>query len=558
MRPVGASRRHPAIRAMSTHRISTRPPRGDPGARPDVLTDPDDVAPYLEDAAHYPGGQTPAVVRPTSEAELAVTLRRGGAVLPVGAQSSLTGGATPRGETVVSLGRLDSLEVRSSTRLLAGPGVTLTAIRERLAGSGSSYPPVPTYEGATVGGIVATDAAGAATFKYGTTRRWVRGLTVMLASGELIDLERGEVTARDGRFELVTAQGVVPIPVPSYRMPDVPKHSAGYHAETDLDLVDLFIGAEGTLGVVTSVTLDLLPAAPSLALAVIGVTSESQAVTVTEALRRESETTRGTRDPRGLDVVAIEHMDRRCLDLVREDGIDRRLQVALPPEVEVMLLAQLELPDRLPSEQLHDEVARSLSSSAPDTPITRLCRLLDQAALLETTELVGPTETGRFADLLRFREAVPEAVNRRVGQAQRRVDPSIHKTAADMIVPFPRLSESVALFREAFRSRGLDHAIWGHISDANLHPNLLPRTAADVALAREAIVECGREIVAMGGSPLAEHGVGRNPTKQRLLALLHGADGIAEMRAVKQALDPDWKLAPGVLFGRTMTEGTSA
>ncbi len=543
---------------MSTHRISTRPPRGDPGARPDVLTDPDDVAPYLEDAAHYPGGQTPAVVRPTSEAELAVTLRRGGAVLPVGAQSSLTGGATPRGETVVSLGRLDSLEVRSSTRLLAGPGVTLTAIRERLAGSGSSYPPVPTYEGATVGGIVATDAAGAATFKYGTTRRWVRGLTVMLASGELIDLERGEVTARDGRFELVTAQGVVPIPVPSYRMPDVPKHSAGYHAETDLDLVDLFIGAEGTLGVVTSVTLDLLPAAPSLALAVIGVTSESQAVTVTEALRRESETTRGTRDPRGLDVVAIEHMDRRCLDLVREDGIDRRLQVALPPEVEVMLLAQLELPDRLPSEQLHDEVARSLSSSAPDTPITRLCRLLDQAALLETTELVGPTETGRFADLLRFREAVPEAVNRRVGQAQRRVDPSIHKTAADMIVPFPRLSESVALFREAFRSRGLDHAIWGHISDANLHPNLLPRTAADVALAREAIVECGREIVAMGGSPLAEHGVGRNPTKQRLLALLHGADGIAEMRAVKQALDPDWKLAPGVLFGRTMTEGTSA
>ena len=120
-----------------------------------------------------------------------------------------------------------------------------------------------------------------------------------------------------------------------------------------------------------------------------------------------------------------------------------------------------------------------------------------------------------------------------------------------MIVPFARLAASVALFRDAFQSRGLDHAIWGHISAANLHPNLLPRSAEDILLARDAILECGRAVVAMGGSPLAEHGVGRNPTKQRLLTLLHGEEGIAEMRAVKQVLDPDWKLAPGVLFGRT-------
>ncbi len=536
---------------MSTHRVRTRLPRGSTTAPLDVLTDPNDVAPFLEDAAHYPGGRTPAVIRPRNEAELAATLARADAILPVGAQSSLTGGATPRGETVVSLARLVDLEIQSPARLRAGPGVTLTAIRESLKGRGCSYPPVPTYEGATVGGIVSTDAAGAATFKYGTTRRWVRALTIMLASGEVLELERDAVTARNGVFEVLTERGPVELRVPGYRMPPVPKHSAGYHAEPDLDLIDLFIGAEGTLGIVTSVTLDLLPAAPPVALVLIGVPSEPQAVALAETLRRRSEATRRDGDVRGLDIVAIEHMDRRCLELVREDGADRRLKVTVSPEVEVMLLAQLELREELPAAQLHEEVAQSLCGSAPDTPITRLCQLLDDEHLLDTTELVSPTDTARLADLLRFREAVPEAVNRRVGHAQRTVHPTIEKTAADMIVPFARLSESVALFRDAFRSRGLDHAIWGHISDANLHPNLLPHSAEDILLARDAILECGRAVVAMGGSPLAEHGVGRNPTKQQLLTLLHGEEGIAEMRAVKQVLDPDWKLAPGVLFGRT-------
>ena len=117
-----------------------------------------------------------------------------------------------------------------------------------------------------------------------------------------------------------------------------------------------------------------------------------------------------------------------------------------------------------------------------------------------------------------------------------------------MIVPFSKLAESVRLFRSAFESRHLDYAIWGHLSDANLHPNVIPQTVEEMQLGKEAIMECGREIIRLGGSPLAEHGVGRNPIKQALLKLLHGEAGLAQMRAVKRALDPDCKLAPGVLF----------
>ena len=102
-------------------------------------------------------------------------------------------------------------------------------------------------------------------------------------------------------------------------------------------------------------------------------------------------------------------------------------------------------------------------------------------------------------------------------------------------------------FGHAFESRSLDYAIWGHISDGNVHPNVIPRGAEEVRLGQEAILETGRAIIGMGGCPLAEHGVGRNVVKQQLLQELYGDRGVEEMRRVKAQLDPQWKLAPGVL-----------
>jgi D-lactate dehydrogenase (cytochrome) len=128
------------------------------------------------------------------------------------------------------------------------------------------------------------------------------------------------------------------------------------------------------------------------------------------------------------------------------------------------------------------------------------------------------------------------------------VDPRIEKTAGDVIVPFDRLADLFACSEMAFGRRGLDAAVWGHISDGNLHPNVLPRSFAEVESGRAALLEVGREAIRLGGSPLAEHGVGRNRVKQQLLEELYGPAGIDEMRAVKRALDPNWKLASGVLF----------
>ena len=162
-----------------------------------------------------------------------------------------------------------------------------------------------------------------------------------------------------------------------------------------------------------------------------------------------------------------------------------------------------------------------------------------------------PGDDARANQLLAVREAVPAAVNQRVGRAKQTIDARIEKTAADMVVPFDRLDELLTAYETGFGARGLDVAIWGHISDGNLHPNVIPRSLADVDAGKAVILELGREAIRLGGAPLAEHGVGRNSVKQRLLEQLYGKEGIDEMRAVKQAIDPEWMLAPGVLFPRT-------
>ena len=509
-----------------------------------------DVTGFLEDAAHFPGGHARAVLFPRSTDDVADAVAHHDTILPIGAQSSLTGGATPMGETLLATSKLNRILGETDGTITVEAGVTVAALQEHLATHGAWFPPAPTFTGATAGGIVATNAAGAATFKYGATREWVQGLTVVLADGSVFRVTRGEDRARNNRLDFATPWARYRIDVPRYEMPNVPKRSAGYYATTGMDLIDLFVGSEGTLGVVTEVTFRVLSPAPQTALALIPCASDGQALAIAGALRAASIATFRTGDPAGLQVAAIEDMDRRSIEILREDGADTKHNVTFPPDTAVALLAQVELPLDLDATRAYDQIERFDVAGAPDTPIVRLCRLLRDMGVLDVTELALPGDQRRAEQLAAIREAVPAGVNNRVGTAKRTVDDRIVKTAADMIVPFAHFGDMMAEYKRGFESRGLDYAIWGHISDGNVHPNVIPRSYADVERGREAILEFGAECVRLGGCPLAEHGVGRSPLKQQLLRQLYGEKGIEQMRAVKRALDPKWKLAPGVIFER--------
>src|SRR6185436_4032240 len=176
---------------MPGHAIRARPPRGVADAAPRIRRDPDVLVSFLEDAAHFPGGFAAGLAAPASEAEVAALVRSTPAVLPIGAQSSLTGGATPQGEVLLSTSRLNRIIDLRHDLVRVEAGVTLVDLDAALAKAGRHYPPAPTFMGACVGGIVACNAAGAATFKYGATRDWVRALTVVLPGGDVLDIERG-------------------------------------------------------------------------------------------------------------------------------------------------------------------------------------------------------------------------------------------------------------------------------------------------------------------------------------------------------------------------------
>jgi D-lactate dehydrogenase (cytochrome) len=532
---------------MPVSRIHAREPAGGPSALA-IDQSPDAIAPHLEDAAHFPGGRAEGISRPRTEAEVAGLLMAASRVLVVGAQSSVTGGATPDGGLILSTDRLTTIRDVTEHQVRAGAGVPLTTLQKVLGDRNQWYPPVPTFTGAFVGGVVATNAAGAATYKYGATRAWVDGLTVVLACGHVLDITRGDVLSDGAGFQVSCAHGTRTVMPGTYRMPAVPKCSAGYFATPNMDLIDLFIGGEGTLGVIVDATLRVLPTPPAAALALVPVESDAAALQLVTELRRASHLTWTDHDSRGIDVAAIEYLDQRCLEILREDGADRRNDVTLPERASVVLLIQLELPAGMNATRAFDEIASALAANAPDTPLTRFCRLLEQHGALDDTELAMPGDARRTEQLLAFREAAPTGVNRRIGDAKRLIDGRIEKTAADMIVPFERFGEMMDIYREGYRRRGLDFAIWGHVSDGNVHPNALPRSYADVEAGKDAILEFGREVARLGGCPLAEHGVGRSAIKQTLLRELYGSEAIAQMRAIKAALDPDWKLAPGVLF----------
>lgn len=520
--------------------VRTRAPRGSSSSpSSSVVTDPDLVSSWLQDAARYPGGEAAGVAFPDSEAAVAALLATRRPLLVVGAQSSLTGGATPHGEIVVSTSKLDAIGPWTERSVRCGAGVVLRELDAACATRGLHFPPVPTYDGATVGGAVSTDAAGAQTFAHGTVRAWVDGLTVVLACGEVLEFVRGEVSAHPGGwFEIEKLDGTrVRVPVPKPATPAVPKNSSGYRGGPGLDLVDLFVGSEGTLGVVFDATLRVAPR-PAWMAALVPVESDGAAVELTRELRTQPA------------VSAIEYMDARSVEVLREDGVPERVGVPVPASARVLLLVQLELPAGWDRARATEELAAVSEGASVSGPVADFCRSLDARGLLDAAVPALPGEEDRRRALFALREAVPEGVNRRVRDRALASGGAVAKSGGDVIVPFDRFPEALARWRALVAETGLDCAVWGHISDGNVHPNLIARDADGMARARAAQVAIGKVAIELGGSPLAEHGTGRNPAKQALMLALHGEAGVASMRETKRALDPAWQLAPGVLFPR--------
>jgi D-lactate dehydrogenase (cytochrome) len=372
-------------------------------------------------------------------------------------------------------------------------------------------------------------------------------LRVLLFNGDLLEIERGEVVARrGGSFRIRLTDGAdLEVPVPEYRLPAVKKISAGYFAADPMDLVDLFVGSEGTLGLITAVTVELIPAPPAVVTALVFLPDEEAAFELAATVRRAARAARERGDRGGPDVRAIEWLDPHCLDILRRHDEARRRRIRLPDAARAGVLLEMELDRPTDNERAVEQLAAALDGGqgALDDGLLRLFRILRDHEAVDDLEFAFPEDGARHQALCELREAVPQ----RVGEQLART-PEVAKVAGDLIVPFEHLREMMRIYAEGFERRGLDYAVWGHLGDGNLHPNALPRSADEGARAVEALLQFADEAARRGGCPLSEHGVGRNPVKQRMLRRFLGDAAVEQMRRIKRALDPPGRFAPGVLF----------
>jgi D-lactate dehydrogenase (cytochrome) len=478
---------------------------------------------YLRDESRQIG-YADSISFPSTEQQVSEHLKEMSAarrpVTTQGARTGITGGAVPYGGHILNLARLKNIltfnDSDDGASITVQAGLSLAELREavREASRGRFFfPPDPTETSASLGGMIACNASGARTFLYGATRRYVARLRVILSDGAILQLARNEQKCRGQSFQLESECGrVVAGVIPGYRMPGI-KSAAGYYVKPEMDLIDLFVGSEGTLGVITEAELRLKPSPRVLVGALVFLDSSQDAIRLVQALKRQP-------------AAALEYFDSHALDLLRTEH--HATALTLPGARRAALYIEYHAGSDEESENQLGQLADSAAEIG--------CSLEDA---------VVATDEGQMQRLKDFRHAVPEAVNRLVAE-RKKTAPGITKLGTDLAVPDQFLPGFMVLYQEGLARLGLEHVIFGHIGDNHLHVNIIPRNQEEYERGRGLYLEWAREAVRVGGTVAAEHGIGK--LKRDLLLQMYGREAIDQMQSLKKCFDPDGLLNRGNLF----------
>lgn len=465
-----------------------------------------------------------------------------------GSRTGITGGAVPDGGQVLNLSRMTRITgmrvdpLRNEVFVTVQPGLSLVELRKTLqtcefdvggwtADSLSAldycrrsgpffFPPDPTETSASIGGMVACNASGACTFRYGATRVYVEGLRVVLADGSVLSLKRGcqRATGRTFSLRTETHRDIIGR-LPDYVMPAL-KNASGYYVADNMDLIDLFIGSEGTLGVFSEIELRLMPM-PACRRGVLAFfPGEAAAVGFVKAVRILSIPERP---------VAIEYFDSHSLELLKrvKEGDPSSSIPNMSPACHTAIYLEYHGGE--------DQVAAAVDG---------LPALMTLAG--------GDVDASWIADSDRdlerlkvFRHTVPETVNRIIDE-RRKKEPELTKLGTDMAVLDSELSAVMALYHDSLEAAGLEYVVFGHIGNNHVHVNILPRSLEEYQRGKDLYLQWARKVVAWGGTVSAEHGIGK--FKVALLRDMFGDEAVRQMRDVKRVFDPDGILNRGNLF----------
>ena len=503
----------------------------------DIKKDSDTISQYISDESNAFSADPEkilAIYYPETEKELGDILTSTSERITIsGSGTGITGSRVPvHGGIVISTEKMLKILPKNNCKKLkkkglageiciyldeekglvhTAPGISLSELAATLP-PGWVYPPDPTETSASLGGTVSTNASGARCFSFGPTRNWVQAMRIMLADGEVLDITRGEIFAENNILNFKSESGkCYSITIPSYNMPDI-KNAAGLFSKPGMDLIDLFIGNEGILGIFTEITIKVhrMKGMPVSDLAFFA--SERDAMAYADELR----------PMRGKGILAIEYMDANSLEFLRDEH----------PELKSGLRAA---------------VFSAIKGDNLDI-MDNLSKIMVKHNAVE--DWCAHTISNQ-RDLKEFRHSLPDGINAYLKQN------NSYKLGTDFVVPVDKFSEMMENYRAAgekfssqFPREGIHYAIFGHIGDCHVHFNFITANEAERTTAKQIYLELARQAIKLGGTISGEHGIGKKslPIDGKNIAyleLMYGEAGLKEIARLKRALDPELRLNLG-------------
>lgn len=494
---------------------------------------PDIIEKYLTDEASAIKGSAQKVFFPVSESEVSAVVKWANEtdtpLTTSGGGTGITGSRVPLGGAVISMENMDNVRENPSPDeflvkrksltgeislyvddekgiIITPPGILLSDLYAVLSEKNLFYPPNPTELSASVGGNIAANASGGRTFRNGAIREWVIRLRIILPTGEMLEINRGEVFAdEEDYFHIEYPDGRrADIPIPGYKMPDV-KNASGYHSKPGMDLIDLFIGAEGTLGIITEAEIGVIKWDGEVFGCIAFFPSGEKAVEFVKEARALSRD-----EGEILDALTLDYFDRNSLNFMRKAN----------PDISESAGGAVFFEQFLPED--------------PDEVLMTWMELMEKFDCLDDWSAMDDKTRER---LRAFRHSLPESVNEFVRGR------GVRKMGMDLAVPDENLEEIISIYHTTARKQGFDYVLFGHIGNNNLHMNFLPRNSEEVPGIKAVYMDIARKGIGMGGTISAEHGVGKklfeeNGEKFPYLYLMYGREGLESIARTKLSLDP--------------------
>ena len=461
-----------------------------------------DILTYLEDTSNIKGNasslyipqnteELKEIIKEASDKEITLTLQ--------GARTGTTGGCVPLEGNIIStesLNKIIDINPRSKEVRLE-PGVTLKDLENELNKLSLTFKAQPTESLAFIGGAVSTCASGTRGFRYGSIRNYIKELNVILANGSLIRIKRGEISAKRREFSFSLDDKDFNFNLPAYNMPSV-KTQAGYFIKDNMDLIDLFIGSEGTLGAVTQLTISVQNISSEIFDMVVFFKKETDALLFVDKIHRMKQNHK-------LTPSSLEFFDNNSLNFLKVHYSN-----ILPSHYAVYLEQEAENNDKDKLIDLWGEIIESCGASS------------DKVWFADTKS--------ERKKIYEFRHKLPELINEFLRNKRQT------KLSTDIAVPSRNFKAMYSFYKETAKDVGINYVNFGHIGENHLHFNFLPLNNAEHEKANLAILKFAKKAVSLGGTVSAEHGIGK--IKKPLLEIMYNKRHIEEMAVLKKYFDP--------------------